>query len=79
VAPIPPWAEGPFKKLVPLSGKQASVVAVTGKNPDPALQAFYQKKRAEGKHHSTCIGAVSRKLCYITFSVLKENRPFELR
>lgn len=58
---------------------QASVVAVTGKNPDPALQAFYQKKRAEGKHHSTCIGAVSRKLCYIIFSVLKENRPFELR
>jgi transposase len=57
----------------------ASVVAVTGKNPDPVLQAFYQKKMAEGKHHSTCIGAVSRKLCYIIFSVLKENRPFEVR
>ena len=58
---------------------QASLVAVTGKKPDPALQAFYQKKLAEGKHHSTCIGAVSRKLCYIIFSVLKENRPFEVR
>ena len=57
----------------------ASTVAVTGKNPDLALQAFYQKKLAEGKHHSTCIGAVSRKLCYIIFSVLRENRPFEVR
>jgi len=58
---------------------QASLVAVTGKNPDPMLRAFYQKKLAEGKHHSTCIGAVSRKLCYIIFAVLKENRPFEVR
>jgi len=57
----------------------ASVVAVTGKNPDPVLQSFYQKKMAEGKHHSTCIGAVSRKLCYVIYSVLKENRPFEVR
>jgi len=58
---------------------QASLIAVIGKNPDPVLRAFYQKKLAEGKHHSTCIGAVSRKLCYIIFSVLKENRPFEVR
>jgi len=58
---------------------QASVVAATGRSPDPILSAFYQKKRAEGKHHSTCIGAVSRKLCYIIFSVLTENRPFEIR
>jgi len=58
---------------------QAAFVAVTGKRPDPVLQTFYQKKLAEGKHHSTCIGAVSRKLCYIIYSVLKENRSFEIR
>lgn len=58
---------------------QAALVAATGKNPDPVLRAFYLKKMAEGKHHSTCIGAVSRKLCYIIFAVLTENRPFERR
>jgi transposase len=58
---------------------QASFIAATGRNPDPTLRAFYLKKLAEGKHHSTCIGAVSRKLCYIIYSVLKENRPFETR
>lgn len=46
---------------------------------DPVLAAFYDKKRAEGKHHKTCIGAVSRKLCFIIFAVLSENRPFVKR
>lgn len=43
---------------------------------DSDLGAFYQRKRAEGKHHSTCIGAVSRKLCYIIHAILSENRPY---
>lgn len=46
---------------------------------DPELAAFYEKKRAEGKHHKTCIGAVSRKLCFIIFVVLSENRPYVKR
>ena len=58
---------------------QAALVAATGINPDPVLRAFYQKKMSEGKHHSTSIGAVSRKLCYVIYSILKENRPFETR
>jgi transposase len=58
---------------------QAALVAATGRNPDPELNAYYLKKRSEGKHHNTCIGAVSRKLCYIIYSILKENRPFKTR
>jgi transposase len=46
---------------------------------DPELITFYLKKRAEGKHHSVCIGAVARKLCYIIFTILKENRPYVTR
>lgn len=46
---------------------------------DPELAAFYQKKRSEGKHHTVCIGAVSRKLCFIIFTILKENRPYVKR
>ena len=43
---------------------------------DPDLQSFYLKKRKEGKHHSTCLGAVSRKLCYIIHRILSDNRPY---
>lgn len=52
---------------------QAALVAAF---KDPVLSAYYQKKRAEGKHHLTCIGAVSRKLCYIIYAVLKNNKPY---
>lgn len=55
---------------------QAALVAC---NHDPVLNAFYLKKRAEGKHHKTCLGAVSRKLCYIIYAVLKANKPYEVK
>lgn len=58
---------------------QAALVAAVGRNPDPVLSAFYLKKIAEGKHHGTCVIAVARKLCYIIYSVLKENRSYEIR
>jgi transposase len=43
---------------------------------DPVLSAFYQKKRAEGKHHYTAVGAVARKLTFIIYAVLRDNRPY---
>lgn len=52
---------------------QAALVAAF---KDPVLSTYYQKKRSEGKHHLTCIGAVSRKLCYIIYAVLKNNTPY---
>jgi len=55
---------------------QAATVAAF---KDPSLSLFYQKKRLEGKHHKTCIGAVARKLCYIIYAVLKNNKPYEVR
>lgn len=58
---------------------QAALVASVGKKPDPVLSAFYQKKIAEGKHHNTAVGAVARKMCNIVYSVLTENRPYEIR
>ena len=42
---------------------------------DPVLSAFYQKKRAEGKHHYTAFGAVARKLTFIIYAVLRDNKP----
>jgi len=43
---------------------------------DPVLSAYYQKKRAEGKHHYTALGAVSRKLICIVYAVLRDNKPY---
>lgn len=58
---------------------QSSLVAATGRNPDPILRDFYLKKRSQGKHHGTCIGAVCRKLCYIIYTILTENRKYIVR
>ncbi len=43
---------------------------------DPVLSAFYQKKRVEGKHHYTALGAVARKLTLIIYAVLRDNKPY---
>ncbi|MBV9468527.1 MAG: IS110 family transposase [Abitibacteriaceae bacterium] len=43
---------------------------------DPELQAYYKRKRAEGKHHGTALGAVCRKLVGRIYVVLKEQRPY---
>jgi len=46
---------------------------------DPQLKQYYERKKAEGKHHGTVIGAVARKLLIRIFIILKENRPYEIR
>jgi len=43
---------------------------------DPVLSAFYQKKRNEGKHHYTALGAVARKLTFIIYAVLRDKKPY---
>lgn len=64
------------KRGSPYLRKAIFQVALIASFKDPVLSAYYQKKRAEGKHHLTCIGAVSRKLCYIIYAVLKNNQPY---
>ena len=46
---------------------------------DPTLSAYCKRLQSRGKHHNVAVGAVARKLCYIIFAVLTENRPFENR
>lgn len=46
---------------------------------DPELQAYYETKRNEGKHHGTVIGAICRKLLARIFIILKEQRPYVIR
>lgn len=51
----------------------ASVVAAF---KDPAIHAFYEKKRAEGKSHMTTMGHICRKMVSIIFAVLRDNKPY---
>ena len=46
---------------------------------DPQLQAYYQRKREEGKAHGVALGAVCRKLIARVYVVLKEQRPYTVR
>jgi len=46
---------------------------------DPELSAYYQRLRARGKHHKVAVGAVARKLCFIIYAILAENRPYVKR
>lgn len=66
------------KRGSPYLRKALFQAALVASNTDPVLKDYYQKKRAEGKHHKTCIGAVARKLCNIIYSVLKNNKPYEV-
>jgi transposase len=44
---------------------------------NPVLADFYTRKRNEGKDHMTAVGATARKLCYIVFAILRDQRPFD--
>lgn len=66
------------KRGSPYLRKALFQAALVASNTDPVLKAYYQKKRAEGKHHKTCIGAVARKMCNIIYAVLKNNTPYEV-
>jgi transposase len=46
---------------------------------DAELKAYYQRKRDEGKHHGTALGAICRKLLARIYVVLKEQRPYIIR
>ena len=43
---------------------------------DPAIHAYYLKKRAEGKPHMTTIGHICRKMVSIIFAVLRDNKAY---
>ncbi|MEC1177273.1 IS110 family transposase [Metasolibacillus meyeri] len=67
------------KRGSPYLRKALFTSALIASQHDPVLRTFYEKKRAEGKHHLTAVGAVARKLCSILHAILKKNEPYEIR
>jgi len=41
------------------------------------LNDYYNKKRSEGKHHLTAVGAVAHKLTHIIFAIMRDNKDYE--
>lgn len=41
------------------------------------LNAYYKKKRDQGKHHLTATGAVAKKLTTVIYAVLRDSKPYE--
>ena len=64
------------KRGSPYLRKALFQAALVASFKDPVLSTYYQKKRNEGKHHLTCVGAVARKMCNIIYAVLKNNQPY---
>ncbi len=52
------------------------MAAVDAAKYDPAMKAYYHKKIAEGKHHMTAIGAVSRKLTNIIYALMRDKKDY---
>ena len=43
---------------------------------DPAIRAYFEKKRSQGKSYMVAIGHVTRKMSNIIFAVLRDNKPY---
>jgi transposase len=67
------------KRGSPYLRKALFQAALVVSNCDPVFSAYYQKKRSEGKHHLTALGAVARKLCYTVHAILKNNCPYQVQ
>lgn len=65
------------KRGAPYLRRALWTAAVVAAFNDPDLHEYYLKKKAEGKHHGTVIGAIARKLIYRIFVVLRDNVPYQ--
>ena len=53
------------------------LAATTSSFHNSPLNAYYKKKRDQGKHHLTATGAVARKLTSVIYAVLRDSKPYE--
>lgn len=55
------------------------VAAATCTFHESPLNEYYKKKREQGKHHLTAIGAVSNKLTSIIYAILRDGTPYKAK
>ena len=66
-----------FKSSSALVAFAGIVAATTCSFHNSPLNAYYKKKRDQGKHHLTATGAVARKLTTVIYAVLRDSKPYE--
>lgn len=54
------------------------LAAVCARKSNPELRAYYESKKAQGKHHMVATGAVARRLVHLLYAVWTQERPFDL-
>ena len=65
------------KQLPPYLRHAIFLAATTCSFHNSPLNAYYKKKRDQGKHHLTATGAVARKLTSVIYAVLRDSKPYE--
>ena len=67
-------------KQVNVRAKAAMMTAVDRHRKSvPESQQYYEKKRQAGKSHNQAIRALGRHMCRIIYTMLKDERPYEIR
>lgn len=66
-----------FKRGSPYLRHAIFLAATTCSFHNSPLNAYYKKKREQGKHHLTATGAVARKLTTVIYAVLRDGKPYE--
>ena len=65
------------KRGSPYLRRAIFLAATTCSFHNSPLNAYYKKKRDQGKHHLTATGAVARKLTTVIYAVLRDSKPYE--
>jgi len=65
------------KRGSPVLRNSLWLAAVSARRFNPALRAYYEQKRSQGKHSNVATGAVARKLVHLIYSLWKDNRPYD--
>jgi len=67
-------------KQVNTKAKFAMMVAVDRHRKFvPESQAYYEKKRRDGKTHNQAIRALGRQLCRVIFKMLKDEKEYQMK
>lgn len=65
------------KRGNPVLRQALFLAAFVASKHDPELKIYYEKKRAEGKHHTHAVCTVARKMCERIYSTVTQNRLYQ--
>jgi transposase len=58
--------------------KNAMFLAAFASLRDPASRTFYNRKRAEGKHHNAALICLARRRCDVILAMLRTGQPYHI-